>query len=510
MSSSTQDATPTLRIDLHPAQEWAFFSPATEILYGGAAGGGKSLLLRVSAIRWCQEVPGVQVYLFRRTYPDLIENHLNGPKSLFVLLADLLKTKRVRYRGKENEFIFWNGSRIKLCHCQHEKDVQTWQGAEFHVLMFDEATHFTEFQYRFLRSRVRCPGLNIPEQYKAFLPRIEAGSNPGSIGHGWVKKAFVTPRTPREIWQTSEEEGGMLRQYLPAKLEDNPSMLEEDPTYEARLNGLGSPSLVRALRHGDWDIFAGQFFGEWRRDIHVLPADTKIEPWWERFGAYDHGFAHPAVFGAFASDNDGTAYLFREWAERYQRVDQIAEGIYHRLGAEEYKRFQLAPIYAGHDVFSKGRDGGPSIAEKFLGLPEELRLNMIPANIDRIQGAQHVRDYLAWENLPKIQLDSGKVVTMKGPRVFVLEQCTRTIDCIPRMIHDEKRPEDVLKVDATDNDPWNGDDPYDMFRYGLMSRPPISRQPKPKEEWGSMAWFKRQAKQQEKKFKRSPYYVKRM
>jgi hypothetical protein len=448
-----------LTLTLNDKQRYAFFSPATELLFGGAAGPGKSLFLRISAIRWCEQVPGIQVYLFRRTFPDLRDNHLRGPSSFFALLASKLAAGSVKYSKQENEFIFSSGSRIKLCHCQHEDDVENYQGAEIHVLMMDELTHFTEYQYRFLRGRVRCIGLNVPDSIKPFLPRIEAGSNPGSIGHAWVKRTFI--HNPMDVYKTSPDEGGMMRQYIPAKLTDNPQLLIDDPTYRDRLKGLGSPALVRAMEEGDWDIFAGQFFENWRREIHVLPRDYPIEPWWNKFGGYDHGHNHPFMFGAYAVDGDGNVIKYAECGDRGRKPDQIGDDIL--TTCSDAKRF---PIHAGHDLWVKGRDGSPEIVERFLS----MGFNMVKAHIDRITGADQLRNYLDWRK------DENGVFTKKA-KFYVKENCIRTIRQLPSMIYDDKRPEDVLKVDATENDVWAGDDAYDETRYAMMSRPRLSKEP---------------------------------
>lgn len=455
-----QDQTHTLK--LSEKQRWAFYSPATELLYGGAAGGGKSLLLRISAIRWCEQIPGIQVYLFRRTSPELKDNHLRGPKSFFFLLSSLLESGVVKYHKQENEFVWVKtGSRIALCHCQYESDVEKYRGAEIHVLMIDEATHFTEYIYRFLRGRVRAVGLKIPEQYKSMIPRIEMGSNPGSVGHKWVKDSFVTCAPPLKMHRAPPKEGGMLRQFVPAKLEDNPDALKDDPNYDERLAGLGDPVLVQAMLNGNWDIFAGQFFNEWNREVHILPSSflNEVQPYWTRFGAYDHGFFHPAIFGEFAIDEDGNVYMLREWAGFGKRIDEIAREIHEITDVSK-----LDYIVAGHDCWSSQRDGSRTIAEQFGSLKEEFdipNIRIIKAKIDRIQGASELRKRLAWKNMP-----AGK----KGPRLFIVENCVRTIECIPRMIHDPKKPNDVLKVDATEAKPWAGDDPYDMLRYAVMSR----------------------------------------
>ncbi len=125
-------------IVLQPKQQLAFTTDATEVLYGGAVGGGKSVLLRSSLIRWCMEVPGIQVYLFRRTLRDLRDNHLRGPMSFFFMLGEFIKSGHVRYRSVENEFSFWNGAVLHLCYCDSENDVENYRGSEMHVLCIDE------------------------------------------------------------------------------------------------------------------------------------------------------------------------------------------------------------------------------------------------------------------------------------------------------------------------------------------------------------------------------------
>ncbi len=129
-------------------------SEATEILYGGAAGGGKSHLLRVAAICWCLLIPGIQIYIFRRTFPDLFANHMEGPSSFPEMLAPLINEKKAKI-NLSGPTITIGKSKIFLNHCQHENSVFQYQGAEMHVLMIDELTHFSEFIYRYLRGRVR-------------------------------------------------------------------------------------------------------------------------------------------------------------------------------------------------------------------------------------------------------------------------------------------------------------------------------------------------------------------
>jgi hypothetical protein len=148
---------------------------ANEILYGGAAGPGKSHALRHEALNWCLRIPGLQVYLFRRTYPELERNHI---------LPSLIEFPRdtCTYRDGKRRWEFMNGSMIHFCHAQYEKDIFNYQGAEIHLLLIDELTTFTEFQYDYLRGRTRC-ALRIPEEHRHKIPGFVCASNPGGVGH---------------------------------------------------------------------------------------------------------------------------------------------------------------------------------------------------------------------------------------------------------------------------------------------------------------------------------------
>jgi hypothetical protein len=455
-------------ISLTEKQSLAFRSPATEVLYGGAAGGGKSYLNRVSAIRWCVEVPGIQVYFFRRTLPDLRDNHLRGPTSFQVLLDPYLKSGHVKGPSQENEFRFWNGSILHLCYCDSENDVEKYRGAEIHVLMMDELTHFSEYQYRFLRSRVRIAGLHIPEKYREQLPRIESASNPGSIGHAWVKRTFVSPKQPLEVWRTPPDEGGMQRQYIPARLADNPYLTKDDPTYENRLRGLGSDNLVRAMLEGDWDIVAGQAFEKLRRDTHCIEPLTPPDDWL-CFGSFDWGSSKPFSFGMWTVANgnplpDGRVYRrgaiirFNEWYGWNTKADEglrmeaaeVADGIKRRC------RRKMAYIACDPALWKV--DGGPSHAETFMKNGVVLRR----ADNNREPGYVEVRQRIAGDE--------------EGPMLYATKNCHdgfwRTM---PDMIMDENHPED-LDTDQEDHC-------YDEVRYACMSRPwmqaPARKEQKP-------------------------------
>ena len=464
-----------MHTDLLLKQSIAFQTEATEVLFGGAAGGAKSYLLRVSAIRWCLEVPGIQVYLFRRTLPDLRDNHLRGPTSFHVMLQEHLQSTLVKYRSVENEFEFWNGSVLHLCYCDSENDVEKYRGAEIHVLMMDELVHFTEYQYRFLRSRVRRAGLKVPEQYLSRLPRIEVASNPGSIGHQWVKRTWVSPKPSLMIWRASPEEGGMLRQFIPAKLQDNPHLTHDDPLYADRLKGLGADNLVRAMLEGDWDIIAGAAFEKLRRDIHCIEPFTPPEDWM-CFGSFDWGSTRPFHFGLWTVANgnalpDGRTY--RRGAiilvnEIYGWNGKPNEGL--RKEAEDVAEMIRAKVagrklgYIAADPSMWKVDGSPSIAELMLKKGIVLR----KADNARLVGYVQVRQRIAGDE--------------EGPMLYATKNCHdgfwRTM---PDLVMDERHVEDV----DTDQE----DHAYDSVRYACQSRPWLS-EVKKKDEKRVKDWFK--------------------
>lgn len=463
-----------LNLDLHPKQTLAFESEATEILYGGAAGGGKSHLMRVAAVIWCSAIPGLQVYLFRRIRDDLVKNHMEGPNGFRQMLAGWVECGFVTI--VEDEIRFWNGSKIYLCHCKDEKDRFKYQGAEIHVLLIDELTHFTDKIYRFLRNRVRMVGIALPDCYKDKFPRIICGANPGGIGHQFVKMTFIDGIVPLKPYRTVASEGGMLRQFIPAILEDNPSMGEDDPGYENRLMGLGSEGLVKAMRYGDWDIIDGAFFDCFDRQRHVV-RPFKIPNLWLKFRAGDWGSAKPFAFGWFAVATDdfvtpdfktiprGALVMYREW----YGIDQDSQGKFkpdvglkmHAAAVGKGVRirdYSDAISYGVLDPAAFAQNGGPSIAEMMLANGDGATFR--PADNARVTargamgGWDQVRGRLIGD-------DDGRAM------LFFFETCVHTLRTMPALQHDDTRLEDL--------DTTAEDHAADMVRYGCMSRPWIRK-----------------------------------
>ncbi len=450
----------SLDVSLHPKQVAAYESKATEILYGGAAGGGKSFFMRVAAILWCSLIPGLQVYLFRRTYDDLIKNHIEGSKGFRSILAPWEQQGWVKI--VETEIRFWNGSKIYLCHCEHEKHRFKYQGAEIHVLLIDELTLFTEVIYRFLRTRVRMTSVNVPDQFGGCFPRILCGSNPGNIGHGWVKATFIMDgddkAVPMAIRQMPEEEGGMLRQYIPATLDDNPTMASDDPTYRNRIRGLGNAALVKAFEKGDWDAVVGSFLeGVWDEDIHAIDP-FPIPSSWKVWRSMDWGFARPYSVHWYAMDHDGTVYIWRElygWGGKpnvgsREQASAVAKKIKdievhdERLGYEYRMNPADSAIFAeiggSKSIGKLFRDNGVKWTEAYKG----------PRS--RINGAQLV------------------VEMLKTGRLKVFKTCRHWIRTVPALMPDDNNPEDVNTSQE--------DHAWDDTRYALLQvrRPPDEEQ----------------------------------
>lgn len=448
-----------LDLHLHPKQGEALNTDATEVLYGGAAGGGKSHLMRVASVIWCTAIPGLQVYIFRRIRDDLVKNHVEGPKGFRAMLAGWEACGFCKI--VEDEIRFWNGSKIYLCHCKDAKDVYKYQGAEIHVLLIDELTHFTEPMYRFLRSRVRMVGIKLPEQYRGKFPRILCGSNPGNIGHLWVKTTFVTSAIPMKVHETPANDGGMKRQFIPALLEDNPSMAEDDPTYEGKLSGIGSDALVKAMRHGDWDVIEGAFFDCWDRRRHVVKPFA-IPAHWLRFRSGDWGSASPFSFGWWAVVSDayrtqegltlprGCLVRYREWYGEGKKLHAEVVG----TGLKE--REQGDPPIKGNSVLDPSafaEDGGPSIAER-IGLASGIWFTKADNTRVPQRGAMG-----GWDAMRARLIGDAD----GNPMIVCFETCVDSIRTIPVLQHDADKPEDL----DTDMEDHAGDD----WRYACSSRP---------------------------------------
>ncbi|MDE2106906.1 MAG: terminase family protein [Patescibacteria group bacterium] len=481
-------AAPEITLRLHPKQGVAFQTTATEVLYGGSAGGGKSHLMRSAATAWSLAIPGLQTYLFRRIREDLVKNHIEGPGGFHAMLAPLVLAKYCEI--VEDEIRFSNGSKIYLCHCKDEKDRFKYLGAEIHLLLMDELTTFTDRIYRFLRSRLRMAEMKIPKEYEGLFPRVLAGSNPGNLGHAWVRAAFIDPRPPLEIEEMPPAEGGLRRQFIPSRLADNPSI---DPvSYASRLEGLGDPALVAAMLDGDWNVVAGAFFPEFSTDTHVV-APRSLPAYWHRFRSFDWGSARPfAVQWWAVSDGElpefprGALICYREWygARRdaagavvpnqglRMTVEEVADGIVEREREDYYGNRSMGGV-ADPAIFAQ--NGGPSMGERMAARKCYFR----PADNTRVSQSGAAG---GWDQVrARLKGEDGR------PMIYWFDTCREFIRTFPALQHDEARPEDL------DSD---GEDHLgDSTRYACLSRPytapiPFSEEDEPRDRY-ARSWHKR-------------------
>jgi hypothetical protein len=339
---------------------------------------------------------------------------------------------------------------------QHEDDKYNYQGKEFSYCGWDELTQFTETQYLYLMSRCRSTDPDMPTVFRAT-------TNPGGIGHIWVKERFVDvakPGTPHVDPQT-----GLSRVYIPAKIQDNPTLIENDPGYLARLQAL--PEIERKrLMDGDWEVFEGQVFGELASRIHGCePFD--IPPEWERFMVIDWGFSKPFSVGWYAVDYENIIYRYREWYGcKEGHVDvglrmtagEVAQGILDREDQGERIRIRLADPSMWNKQPQNRRNElvGQDLHTDFIGQGVPL----IRADNDRLQGINQVHKRFALD--PDIDKETGEVLN-EYPRVQIFNTCTHFWRTVPALQADKRHVEDV--------DTRQEDHVYDEFRYASMFRP---------------------------------------
>lgn len=457
---------------LHPKQKLVYESPARQILFGGAAGPGKSHLLRVAAIAWAAQIPKLQVYLFRRKFPDLYKNHMQGPTSFPELLAPLVAQKKVRIVYSPNhEILFPNGSRISLQHMQHEKDRDNIHGAEIHVALVDELTHFTKTMFTYIRSRVRMTGVKLPDRFGKpgeLFPRIVCATNPGSVGHTWVKALFIDSAPPGVIWEATKKDGGLTTQFIPALLQDNPTLSEEDPDYLSRLEGLGQDALVKAMAEGNWNIVAGGAIDDvWDEEKHAINPFA-IPRSWPIYRSFDWGSSKPFSVGWWTiSDGNmapngvaypkGTRFRIAEWygwnGEANEGCKMLAVDVARGILQKEYEMGYQGRIKGGvADIAIFKAENGVCIADD-MG---RIGVRWMPSDSSpgsRMNGLEAVRR----------RLKAGTVWPMEEPGMFIFNTCRHWIRTVPVLPRDQSRPEDV--------DSESEDHAYDETRYHLMTPP---------------------------------------
>jgi len=465
-----------------PKQQEFHKSPAKYRLFGGAAGPGKSKALLREAILQANDHPNSNTLLLRRTFPELEQTLLH------YFRRDVPRELYTNFQESKHLVTWKNGSTTRFGYFQNEHDAYQYQGAEFLFIGIDELTLFTLRQWQFLTSRNRCP---VPSA----LPCMAAATNPGNIGHAWVKSLWIDKR-PAPGMENPAEYDPADYDFIPARVTDNP-IYAGDEHYLKTLRALPL-HLRRAFLDGDWDVFAGQYFDRFDYARHVIRAEqigrqgSQVDaeqgflgpgegrsgdqsslgdwkPWWPRWISIDWGFEHSSAAYWHASVPRGSDTLvcapfpgvssdctdksvcatqqvvtYREYVTRRTPPRELAREIIARSIGSDAAREKIDAIYLSPDAFARRTDEA-SIAEQMgdvfaaAGFPRP-----VPADDNRVGG---------WMLMYQM-LDPGEWI--------LTDNCIELLRTLPNLVRDSARVEGVEKMD--------GDDPADVARYGLKSR----------------------------------------
>ena len=432
-----------------------------EVLYGGAAGGGKSDAIIVEALRQVDN-PNYRALILRKSYPQCRELII---KSLRIYKAAYPDAE---YNGTEHFWKFPSGAKIYFGSMPNQMSYLNYQGLSYSYIAFDELTHFTleEYEYMISRNRADGDGLRV---------YIRATANPGGIGHGWVKERFITaspPNVPYTVHSEITDKNGKKiklereRIFIPSSVFDNEALLSNDPGYLANLAMLPD-SQKKALLYGDWDSYEGQVFTEFRNnpDGYISKLYTHvIEPFdiprtWRRYRTFDFGYSRPFAVQWWAIDYDGRAYLYRQlyggtntpnqglrWEPK-----QIARKI--REIEDELECGNTITGIADPSIWdeSRGKDG--TVIRMF----EDEGIFFEKGKNDRLSGKMQCHYRFAFD-------DEGR------PMAYIFNNCKAFLRTIPALVYDTSNVEDVNTA-CEDHD-------YDAMRYFFMANPIASQKHK--------------------------------
>jgi len=402
-----------------------------DVLYGGAGGGGKSASLLAMALRTCIRFPGIQVFWFRKTFPQLNQSVLRN-----LARYNYAKSLGGQWNGSRYELRFPGNSILTFGHAKNMEEAAALSSAEINMLIIDERTTMPPEVVDFLYTRVRSGVAGVP------CLGVRSASNPGHVGHGVVKAAYVdaTDYGTKEI----TDPAGRRRIFIPAKASDNPYVGD----YEATLAGIADPDLRARIKDGDWSAMPDAAFPDWKRDRIVVPPFT-IPPEWVRRGGMDYGWAAPSVYLAAARDSDGRLWFYRELT-----MVQTPESEQARRILEANAGQQVQIVAADPAMWGKTGSALPPASQMALD-----GLHLTKADNDRLGGKARFHSYLAEAPACPHHRDLGWATC---PLLHIIDgACPQFVKTMGELPRDPNRPEDV-DTDAPDH--W-----YDAGRYLLMS-----------------------------------------
>lgn len=426
-----------------PSEKQKLFMRAKEkfVIFGGARGGGKSWAVRWKAVLLCGKYPGIRVLIMRKSYPELLENHI---KPLQAQLSGV-----ARYNSLTHEIRFPNGSSIKFMFCGKDSDLMKIQGHEYDVIAIDEATQMTEYQIKTVMACLR--GAN------SFPKRMYMTCNPGGPGHQYIK------RLKERRFRSDENPADYV--FIQSLVTDNKALMEKQPDYIEQLKAQ-PPKQREAWLHGNWDVYEGQFFEEFRDDpdhyadrkfTHVIPP-FEPPPGWRIYRSFDWGYARPFSCGWWAVDPDGVFYRILElYGCRQDHGEDVPnEGV---KWVDDKIFSEIARIEREHPWLKGRRVQGvadPSIwagAENGISRYDTAvrhRVYFEKGNNDRIPGWMQCHYRLAFD-------ENGY------PMMYVFNTCRAFIRTVPLLRYDDHVPEDL--------DSTMEDHAADEWRYFCMLNP---------------------------------------
>lgn len=404
--------------------------------------GGKSRGQLIDGLLYALRYPKSKQIILRESFPNL-------EKSIIRQSLEFYPRDIAEYNSSKHTWTFKNGALIDFAYIGTENDVYNYQSAEYDIIRFDELTHFTEYMYTYMISR--CRGAN------PYPKHIKSTTNPGGIGHTWVKERFIDIGEPNKIHNCIQDNGeATTRIFIPSLVQDNVFLMENDPAYLTRLENLPEKE-KKALLYGDWDIFEGQYFPEFNRKYHVIEP-FEIPKTWRIYRTRDYGLDMAACLW-IATDWNMNAYVYKEFEQSDLIISEAAKEINNRTTEEE----KIYCDYAPPDMWNRQRETGKSQADIFA----ESGQYLTKSSNNRIAGWLSLHEWL--------KLREDEQGNMQ-PKLHIFNNCINLIKCLPALQHDEKNVNDVA------TEPHEITHITDALRYFcvMYQLPPSITQPRPK------------------------------